>query len=153
MLTDYELNEIGNNATQEEVIKLVSEVKRLRQYTLDYNASISQKIDTIEENMLLLEAENQRLLFAKGIVYVERDACIGLIAQLAMGHGFRAGTAPGNKVVVDLPSGQVSWEFNETEAHLFSELPPYPNLVEELPIEETYRRVMNPGLSFGASSE
>jgi hypothetical protein len=152
MLTDYDINQIGNHAQQgvlnpEDATKLIQEIHRMRQYLLDYNSSITKQIDSIEANMLLLEAENSRLLMAKSIVYVERDSCIAFLAQLALAKQFRVGTAADHTIVVDLPSGQVSWQFHESEAHLFADFPAYEEAVEELTIQETYRRVMNPGIT------
>ena len=146
MLTENDLNQMKTQANHEDVVKLINEVERLKQYVKNYNASVSQKVDTIESDMVQLEAENQRLISAKEAVYVERDACLGLIAQLALANGLVAGTAAQNQIVVYLPSGQVSWEFNESESYLFEALPPYPTSIETIGIEEKYRRVMEPGI-------
>lgn len=126
--------------------KLTAEVERLKKYIADYSSTVTQKIDLIEKDLVRMDAENSRLILAKDLAFVERDACIGLLVKLAMASGWRAGVAHGNAVIIDLPNGQVSWEFNESEAHLFSGLPTYPNSIEEITIEEKYSRVMNANL-------
>ena len=107
---------------------------------------IDAKLDGLETDMERLVAENHRLIQERISSYVELDFCVSLMAKLAVKNGFTAGIIPGNYVVIDLPVGQVSFEFAEAEAHLFSELPPYEKPVEEIDTQEKYRRVMNPGL-------
>jgi hypothetical protein len=111
---------------------------------IDQN-ELNQKLDRIERNMQLLLAENEKLIILRDSAFVERDACIGLAAQLAVAHGLTVGVSE-NTVVLDLTGGQVSWEFGESEAHLFGMLPPYAGQIEELDPVEKYRRVMNPGI-------
>jgi hypothetical protein len=146
MITETELSQMEANLNHEDIPRLISEIKRLKQYVHDYSNSVSHKIDAIEQNMILLENENSRLLSVKDVGYIERDVCIGLLASLAQAKGFRAGTVSDKFVVIDLPAGQVSWEYQSTEAHLFSGLPSYPDPIDEISIEEKYRRVMNPGI-------
>ena len=107
---------------------------------------INQKLDSLEADMNLLVAENARLIQERISAYVERDSCIGLLSQLAVSNGLNAGTLPGNLVVIDLPAGPVSWDFEEAEAHLFAHLPQYQKPLEEIDVMEKYRRVMNPGI-------
>ena len=150
MLTNTELNQIKVQSENETVLKLVSEIERLKLDMTNYTSKIGAKVDAIEKDLGHMEAENSTLRTSKEIAYVERDACIGLLVQFAVKSGISAGTAPGNLVIVDLPSGQVSWEYNESESHLFSELPAYQNKIEDMPLEEKYRRVMNPGINDSA---
>lgn len=151
MANTYEPVEIQSPVTPlislEEVKQVVAEIDRLERYIADYKLTVSQKLDEVESNRVQLEAENARLLSAKALAYVERDVCIGLIAQLAQTNGLKVGVAPENQIVLDLPSGQVSWAFNDSEAHLFSTLPEYTGKVETLEISEKYHRVMNPGFT------
>ena len=108
---------------------------------------INEKLDTLENDMERLAAENVRLIRERESTYVELDTCVGLIAQLAVANGLAAGVAKGNTVVIDLPGGQVSWTFAESEAHLFEGLNEYSKPIEEIDVLEKYRRVMNPGLN------
>ena len=68
-------------------------------------------------------------------VYEERNMCVALIAGLALANGWKAGLKATNIegwdpewhgcVYIDLPTGQVSWHFHDSQAHLFAFLPPY----------------------------
>lgn len=106
---------------------------------------VSDKLDVLEKDMLALEAENERLRAGNISTYFERDACVSLIAKMARQLGLNVGTTA-NQVVVDLPSGQAAWEYLESEAHLFADLPAYSGSVEDQSIQDIYRRVMNPEL-------
>ena len=97
--------------------------------------------------MTQLVAENTRLIAIRNSAYVERDACLGLISQLAMESGYTSGITTDNTIVVELPSGQVSWVIEKEGVHLFTHLPVYSGTIEEMTIEEKYRRVMNAGIA------
>ena len=104
------------------------------------------KLNRIEDNMNRLLAENEKLIILRDAAYVERDACVALAARLAQAQGMTVGVVGTETVVVELPSGQVSWEFGASEAHLFEMLPPYTGEIEVLEPVDQYRRVMNPGI-------
>lgn len=140
------------NEVPNQVSVLQEQIKQLNQEAIDYKNTVLRKLNSLEKDMHRLVAENQRLIQVKNAAYVERDACVGLIAQLALAHGFAVGVVHGNQVVVELPSGQVSWEFEEAEAHLFETLPPYKKSVEDIEVIEKYRRVMNSGILGAATS-
>ena len=146
MLNESELTRIQNEPTLDDVPRLVEEIGRLQKFISDYGARVTEKMDLIDEGRIQLEAENERLVTAKGLMSIERDACVALVARLALVQGHRTGLAPANAVVVDLPSGQVSWQLQESEAHLLDGLPSYTEQVEEVSLAENYRRVMNPGI-------
>lgn len=148
MLTTNELNLLREKviaAKNEDGITLLTEVESLNKEAWDYKNIVLRKLTTLEEDMNRLVAENQRLITLRDSADVERDACIGLLVKLAVANGIKAGTK-GNQVIVELKGGQVSWEFEETEVHLFEDLPEYENPIEDLEIAEKYRRVMNPGI-------
>lgn len=128
---------------QEQINQLMTENAELRKFNYDFGISINKKMDEIEKDLIKFEKENERLLLIKNGLSVERDACIGLVVDLAVAHGLKTGLSGTDTVVVELPSGQVSWKFSADEAHLFAGLPPWVGKVEEMPIEEKYRRVMN----------
>ncbi len=107
---------------------------------------INNKLTELEHDMNRLIAENARLQRERDSSYVELDSCLGLVMRLAVAHGLTAGVANGNLVVLDLPSGQVAWPFEESEAHLFEQLPVYEKPIEEMDAIEKYRRVMNPDI-------
>ncbi|MGK5087196.1 hypothetical protein WDW86_06525 [Bdellovibrionota bacterium FG-2] len=137
---------IRKEFSPEDVAKLIAEVERLRGQVQNYNVSITQKIDTIESDMENLIEENSRLVGVKEGLSVERDACIALMARLARTNGINTGVTTNNTVVIDLPAGQVNWQFSADETHLIETLPTYERTIEDISIEEKYNRVMNPGI-------
>ena len=137
---------------------LYSEVERLTRFVVDFSGEVTSKLETLERDMLTLEAENARLRSVTQSTYFERDACVGLISQMAILLGHPAGTGrfnvaeqngtqAQNRVIVDLPSGQVSWEFLEEDAHLFQSLPQYEGQFVDQTIRDIYSKVMSPGLN------
>jgi hypothetical protein len=111
-----------------------------------FTQEINSRLAMLEKDMGALETENARLRAGSVSAFFERDACISLLAQMADRLGFVAGTVQ-NRVVVELPSGQVSWDFLEEDAHLFSALPPFIGTVIEQDNREIYTKVMNPGFT------
>lgn len=139
---------INNTISFDDVSKLIGEIDRLNKVISDYKTSVNEKLDIVDNQLLELEAENERLRKAKEITYIELHACVGLIAQMAKALGYKTGVCSdanlGNIVAINLPSGQVSWDFPDSESHLFSNLDAYELPLENLAIEEKYFRVMNP---------
>jgi len=153
MISTKELIQITENAVQtqnEETLKLLAEIEFLNKATWDYKNTVLRKLTSLENDMENLTQENIRLIKLRDSAFVERDACIGLIVQLAVANGIPAGVK-GNIVVVELASGQVSWDFEESEAHLFESLPIYQKTIEDVEIGEKYRRVMNSGVRIAES--
>jgi len=87
----------------------------------------------------------------KDVAYFERNLCAALIARMALASGWRAGIARTaiegwsedwhGCVYVDLPTGQVSWHYHDSQAHLFSDLPAYTGAWDGHDTPEKYRRV------------
>lgn len=153
MLTAQKLMAIEDISVREDVLALIDEVGKLTDATRKLSANAEAKLKSLEQDMHRLEAENARLRKIADSGYVERDACIGLLARMAVRLGLKTGTAEiqspagtERRVIVDLPSGQVSWDYLDTEAHLFESLPQYGDPVETLAVQDTYARVMNPQL-------
>ncbi len=69
--------------------------------------------------------------------YHERNLCVALIARMALASGLHAGTKqhPAEDasweddwrtiLLIDLPTGQVSWHFHDSELELLEGLPGY----------------------------
>ena len=154
---------IKTNPSSEDETTLLAEVVRLQKFTTEYQKNVLARLDEINECRLLLEEENERLKKVTQSTYFERDACISLIAQLAQSLGLTVGKVQfetleenrdgtksmqtQNRVVVDLPSGQVSWDYLDAEAHLFETLPPYAKALEAQTVQSVYTKVMNPQLT------
>lgn len=153
---------VKTNPTSEDETTLLAEVIRLQKFTTEYQKTVLARLDELNECRLLLEEENERLRTVTQSTYFERDACIGLIARLAKTLGLTVGKAQfesieenrdktnslqtQRRVIVDLPGGQVSWDYLESEAHLFESLPAYTKIIETQTVQSVYTRVMNPEL-------
>lgn len=111
--------------------------------------------DSLQTQVLQLEAQLQQMEARKDAAYLERNRCVALIARMALATGWRAGVARTaiegwsedwhGCVYVDLPTGQCSWHFHDSQAHLFDGLPAYTDPWDGHDTPEKYRRV---GLAF-----
>lgn len=82
----------------------------------------------------------------KDAAYLERNQVVAALASV-----FPSGTArtaiPGwsddwhGCVYIDLPTGQVSWHFHDSHAHLFAHLPPYAGKWDGHTTDEKYARL------------
>lgn len=148
MPTIIELNALKTKAIEsknEESLALLMTIEQLQKESFDAKQVVLRKLNTLEEDMERLAKENERLIAMRESSDLERDACISLMVKLANKLGFVVGVVNKN-VVLELKSGQVSWDFEESEAHLFEELPVYTKAIEEIDLVEKYRRVMNAGI-------
>jgi len=83
----------------------------------------------------------------KDAAYLERNQVVAALASV-----FPSGTARTaiegwsddwhGCVYIDLPTGQVSWHYHDSQAHLFAHLPPYQGSWDGHDTEEKYRRVL-----------
>jgi hypothetical protein len=100
------------------------------------------------------QQEAGALRAAKDAAYAERNQCVALIAKMALVLGWRAGVRdhegkPGetwepdwrNLVCIDLPTGQVTWHFHDSERLLLTGMPAYPAPWDGHDTAEKYRRV------------
>jgi hypothetical protein len=174
MLTQSQLEEIkartqmdrdaSSEVLREDRVHLLAEVERLLKFVENFSTRVNAQLDILEKDMILLDQDNQRLRKNSRSSDFERDACIGLVAKMALALNLPVGTQRTetaevdgngqevrqlqNRVVLDLPSGQVAWDYLDSEAHLFETLPTYTQPVEVQSIQETYLKVMNPNLNF-----
>lgn len=148
MLTTNEIISLKEKLTtdrNEDGLALLLTIEQMLKESFDYRGTVLRKLTTLEADMERLVEENQRQIRERESAYMELDTCVSFIAKLATKLGMPAGVL-GNQVVVELNNGQVSWEFAESEAHLFKELPEYKKPIEQIDIVEKYRRVMNAGI-------
>lgn len=77
----------------------------------------------------------QQLQEQKDGAYLERNRCVAALARMAIALGQRAGRAKTSIdgwdpawhgcIYIDLPTGQVSWHYHESQSGLFNDLPEY----------------------------
>lgn len=99
-----------------------------------------------------LTGEIEKLKAEKNAAYAERNQCISLLARMALAMGLKAGQAEHpssdatweqdwrNIVFIELPTGQVSWHFHDSEGPLFNGLPKYTAPWDLHSTAEKYRR-------------
>lgn len=93
-----------------------------------------------------LSAEVQRLRQEKNDAYCERNQVVAALAKC-----FPSGVAKTEIegwledwhgcVYIDLPTGQVSWHFHDSQAHFFNGLPKYQGKWDGHDTSEKYRRL------------
>lgn len=82
-----------------------------------------------------LDTAIQQLQEQKDGAYLERNRCVAALARMAIALGQRAGRAKTaidgwdpawhGCIYIDLPTGQVSWHYHESQSGLFTGLPEY----------------------------
>jgi hypothetical protein len=82
----------------------------------------------------------------KDAAYLERNQVVAALAS-AFPSGIARTAIPGwsedwhGCVYIDLPTGQASWHFHDSHAHLFAHLPPYGGKWDGHTTDEKYARV------------
>jgi hypothetical protein len=99
--------------------------------------------------------EIEALQALKDGAYLERNRCVALLAQLMLAAGGCAGIARTpiegwsedwfGCVFIDLPTGQASWHFHDSQAHLFAGLPPYRGTWDGHTTPQKYERMAEMG--------
>lgn len=117
------------------------------------NGQQAQRIAAQDAELAELRLEVDRLRERKDGAYLERNRCVALLARMAVGLGWRAGVRehPAEDtawepdwrtlVFIDLPTGQVSWHFHDSQKGLLGGLPRYHGAWDGHTTEEKYRRV------------
>lgn len=83
--------------------------------------------------------------------YTERNRLVAYLASL-FPSGVKNTAIPGwdeawhGCVYIDLPTGQASWHYHDSEAHLFAHLPPYAGEWDGHTTEEKYERIARAAL-------
>lgn len=106
------------------------------------------------------EVERDQAIAEKDRAYGERNLCVALLARLATMLGWRAGVrehegpdlGPGwrSVVLVNLPTGQLSWHLPDREADLLEHLPRYVDAWDGHTTEEKHLRMRLFLAAFGA---
>jgi hypothetical protein len=117
-------------------------------------AEESNRADAAAAEAARLRARVEELEREKSGAYRERDQVVALLARMALALGWRAGLRSHepdpdptwdddwkNVVAIDLPTGQVTWHFHDSERPLFHSLPAYPASWDGHSTPEKYARV------------
>lgn len=101
--------------------------------------SVAEVIDELVAEVRDLNADSDA-------TYLERNRLVALLAAIYP-SGIARTDIPGWEpewhgcVYIDLPSGQASWHYHDSHAHLFAHLPPYSKPWDGHTTEEKYQRV------------
>ncbi len=88
----------------------------------------------------------EKLEAARDGAYTERNRLVAFLASIYP-SGVKKTAIPGwdeawhNCVYIDLPVGQASWHYHDSEAHLFAHLPAYSSEWDGHTTEEKYERL------------
>ncbi len=128
------------------------------QHIRDAKDAAGAECERMRQKMNAAEAENQRLRAElvemekrKDAAYYERNQVVAGLAAMATYIGHTAGIAKTaiegwsedwhGCVYIDLPTGQVSWHYHDSQAGLFDFLPAYTAGYDGHDTPEKYRRV------------
>lgn len=93
-----------------------------------------------------LERQLAEMTARKDDAYEERNKVVAALAKVFPSGVARTAIEGWSEdwhgcVYIDLPTGQVSWHFHDSQAHLFADLPPYAGEWDGHDTPEKYRRV------------
>lgn len=109
------------------------------------------QVEQMRDELSSLRVECDSLRERKDGAYEERNRCVSLLTHMAVAMGLTAGLRrsapiPGwdaewhNCVYIDLPVGQVSWHYHDSQASLFADLPEYTGEYDGHTTAEKYLR-------------
>lgn len=154
------------NQAADEITRLRAEVERLRVENIQMQAALGYGILAEDERHILptnpfkcgtcdaskhLRAEVERLRAALDGAYNERNRLVAFLARL-FPSGLKYTAIPGwdeawhGCVYIDLPTGQASWHYHDSEAYLFDGLPPYSGDWDGHSTELKYERIARAAL-------
>lgn len=111
------------------------------------------EIESVLPAIELLEEENRRLMEQKDGAYSERNQTVVALAHMARLAGYRVGvrehdlsdTEWGDDwraiLMIELPTGQASWHFHDSERPMLAPFPPYPDEWDGHTTAEKYARL------------
>ncbi len=108
----------------------------------DLPGHFNEAADTIER----LRSGRAAVIEDKDAAYLERNQVVAALASL-FPSGIARTDIPGwlpewhGCVYIDLPTGQASWHYHDSHAHLFAHLPAYTKPWDGHTTDEKYKRV------------
>jgi hypothetical protein len=138
-----------------EIERLTNELRAERSSVEQYKEILSQAHKRGDDNFNALEraesalreqAPSDALIAAKDAAYLERNQVVAALAKLYPSGTARTPIEGWNPewhgcVYIDLPTGQVSWHYHDSQAYLFAHLPPYAGQWDGHDTPEKYRRL------------
>ena len=124
------------------LVRLHADVAHEREWKRQYQAECEVRADRIEA----LEAELEQARAAKDAAYLERNHLVAALAKL-FPSGVSRTNIPGwsenwhGCCYIDLPTGQISYHFHDSHAHLFAGLRPYRYTYDGHEKDEVHRRL------------
>lgn len=132
------------------------------QHFVEMPTAKSRAIDLLEEEIRTLNLrvndllacntryleEKRKVKARKDEAYHERNKVVALLTSI-FPSGITHTDIPGwdpewhGCVYIDLPTGQVSWHYHDSQAYLFEHLPPYQGGWDGHDTDEKYRRVLS----------
>ena len=121
-------------------LNAAKEIRALRHYVARLEGDLAVAENDLDDmraycklqalDIITLGHEVGRLREEKDGAYEERNRVVALLASV-FPSGVKKTAIPGwdaewhGCVYIDLPTGQASWHYHDSQAHLFSHLPPY----------------------------
>jgi hypothetical protein len=102
------------------------------------------------------DAGLQQMKARKDAAYLERNQVVAAVAKCFPSGIARTAIEGWSEdwhgcVYIDLPTGQASWHFHDSQAYLFDGLPPYTGTWDGHDTPEKYRRLASLGVNGGSS--
>ncbi len=146
-LAKYGLCNVAEHAElRERAERAEAEVARSRDAETRWAAELKRVREVAGAGLENLRAQLARSEAEKNGAYLERNRVVAALAKC-----FPSGTARTaiegwsedwhGCVYIDLPTGQVSWHYHDSQAYLFADLPPYTKPWDGHSTEEKYARV------------
>lgn len=137
------------------------EMADLRQYQREYNelrkvidngsesathATALYKVIERENEIDRLTAERDALVAAKDGAYLERNQLVALLSKVFPAGKKQTAIEGWSEdwhgcVYIDLPTGQASWHYHDSQAYLFDHLPEYQGVWDGHTTDEKYERI------------
>lgn len=124
----------------------MTDEERVLEIADSYLSGDSASWEVADPIMRDLCSELRSMRDRKDGAYLERNQVVAALAKC-----FPSGTARTaiegwsddwhGCVYIDLPTGQVSWHYHDSQAHLFADLPPYAGKWDGHDTPEKYRRL------------
>lgn len=118
------------------------EIDRLTQLAYDQVSRLSAQAIQINR----LTAERDALVAAKDGAYLERNQLVALLSKVFPAGKKQTAIEGWSEdwhgcVYIDLPTGQASWHYHDSQAYLFDHLPEYQGVWDGHTTDEKYERI------------